>query len=79
MSHLETNLKLVELLKVEIEKNPELRFSQILLNSGFVDQYDDTVWADEFYVRPEYVLERVEETLKTKNNPLLKKVLGDEI
>lgn len=70
---LEDNTKLWLLLGDIIAKNPELRFSQILQNYGFVDkekaviahandrQSIDNIWVNEYYTEPNTILQRVKE------------------
>lgn len=56
----DVNRQLVIVLYDLIENNPDLRFSQILSNFGFVQNKEDGEgWKDEFYLEPEHVLNRV--------------------
>ncbi len=54
------NLALVQNLHDLIEKNPNMRFGQILFNFGFVSETTYGSWKDEFFAEPEKTLERVE-------------------
>lgn len=63
------NLQLAELLLYLIDKNPTMRFSQILQNFGFIVSARHSVdgmslWANEFYTESEYILKRVSERVE---------------
>lgn len=68
-------LALLGLLSQLIEKNPTMRFSQILQNYGFVkpnrpahpDQRID--WQNEFYMEPVALLKRVQDRINDIENP----------
>lgn len=63
----EANRSLVAILAAYVENHPDQRFSQILNNYGFVkrDSVDgNNYWKDEFYVEPDFILERVEDELE---------------
>ena len=70
MSRQEQNKELVKLLSELIEQHPDLRFSQILFNFGFVKQDRPANpnlgvgWQNEFYLESEKVLKRVLERLE---------------
>lgn len=61
----QTNKRLLEILSRLIENNPDLRFSQILYNFGFVKGLRPANpdlgvdWQNEFYEEPGKILERV--------------------
>lgn len=67
MTRQETNAKLTTILMLLVAKYPEKRFSQILLNYGFVKQTRPAKptediwinWQDEYFSEPEIILERV--------------------
>ena len=61
---LKENRILIENLKTLVEKHPEQRFSQILLNFGFVKQVkspneEKLYWKNEFYIEPDDVIKRL--------------------
>lgn len=64
------NDTLLILLEDLIKKYPDMRFSQILSNFGFVKMSErdanfmPTTWVDEYYLESKEVLKRVGETLK---------------
>lgn len=68
----EINNQLLQQLYELINKYPDLRFSQILSNFGFVEdelienreEQTQKVWVDEYNVEPEHILARVSETLE---------------
>jgi hypothetical protein len=63
----EINNQLVQQLYELINKYPDMRFSQALLNFGFVrdtNLQDGRVWIDEYNVEPEHILARVSDTLE---------------
>jgi len=70
MTREENNLELQKLLHFLIIMNPNMRFSQILLNFGFVKQERPAKpearisWQDEFYMEPEVVLKRVKKRIE---------------
>jgi len=61
--HLENNLEIIKRLEKLLRKHPEQRFSQALLNFGFVKEVIEKdgalYWKDEFYVEPETILTRI--------------------
>lgn len=61
MRRLTANQELVKILDLLVQNNPDLRFSQILQNYGFINpsNTNDKEWLNEFYTEPEKVLERV--------------------
>jgi hypothetical protein len=74
MTRLEANLKLIETLKTLAYQYPDLRFSQMLFNFGFVEDDSTEVmtdeglkrenhWGDDYYTESEHLLERVKEQL----------------
>lgn len=56
-----SNLALVQNLFDLVEKNPDLRFGQILVNYGFVKNDSTGHWRDEFFLESSKTLQRVEE------------------
>lgn len=60
-SRARANLALVQNLHDLIEKNPHLRFGQVLSAYGFVSSDSSGRWQDEFFLEPEETLKRVEE------------------
>lgn len=63
----EANVELMQILTTLIVENPSQRFSQILLNYGFVVGNSSRLtsnWMDEFATEPQEVLWRVKETIK---------------
>lgn len=74
MKRVEDNRKLLYILIDLIETYPGMRFSQILVNFGFVsdytkvyDEYQQRFWLNEFSKEPEEILKRVKETLRSLN------------
>ncbi|NRA65400.1 MAG: hypothetical protein HRU19_13015 [Pseudobacteriovorax sp.] len=69
MSRQDDNRDLLILLSEIVEKESDLRFSQILYAYGFVEQDDEMstqekfVWKDEFNVEPSKILKRVSKAL----------------
>lgn len=59
---IEANLKLLELLKETLCKNPELRFIQALWNLGIIDRAKEE-WGKSSYIRDRFY-EESEDTLK---------------
>lgn len=66
------NQELAITLLTLIKQCPDMRFSQILQNFGFVDvielhkniqEFNGNVWADEFFKEPKEILKRVQETV----------------
>lgn len=62
------NLELIFILVRLVQNNPQMRFSQILVNFGFVKnelQHDDVFitklgpWKDEFYLESKDLLKRI--------------------
>lgn len=66
MKRLSANQELVKILDLLVQNNPELRFSQILANYGFINPAKDNEkeWLNEFYTEPDKVLARVNEKLQ---------------
>lgn len=71
----EDNMKLIQQLYELADKYPDLRFSQILVNFGFVDDSEKITdsetgailhksWVDEYNREPGYVLSRVTQILE---------------
>lgn len=58
------NQKLVHILQDLVNKNPHLRFSQILASFDFVMRDFEGHWKEEFYVEPNVILERVQRALE---------------
>ncbi len=77
MTRLEANHELLAILSNYLEKHPDIRFSQALMNCYFVKQedrrptisiYKDLIWRDEFYLESEVLLERVKEAMGIEND-----------
>jgi len=69
MTRLEANRLLVKLLNDQVEKYPDIRFSQHLRNSGFISEHIDSLgcphfWYNEFNVEPDTLVRRVIKTIK---------------
>lgn len=70
------NRLLLEQLALMINEFPDLRFSQILSNFGFVKQYVSDMngananysWVDEYYLEPNELLKRVTESIQKVYN-----------
>lgn len=75
MTRKEANLELLEILRTQIEQYPDLRFTQLLINTGIIEADHEGVIRDEFYLESSELLDRVKSYLKVNNNPLLKKIL----
>lgn len=62
---LESNRELIKILADLVEKNPELRFNQILVSSGFIKDIISVnpsygiFWKNEYYLESKKLLERV--------------------
>ena len=61
--HSQNNSDILKKLESFLDRHPEMRFSQALLNFGFVKEVADKegklYWKDEFYTEPEAVLRRL--------------------
>jgi len=55
MNWLDTNREIIKVISEVMEKNPELRFHQILIMMDLANYRDD------FYTSPEEVLERIKD------------------
>jgi hypothetical protein len=75
MTRMEANLKLIEILTRLTYQYPDLRFSQMLFNFGFVKDASKDVmtatgpettrcWADEYYIESSELVKRIGEQLK---------------
>jgi len=67
---LKANIQLLEILRSLIYSYPNQRFNQILSNFDFVNQcaipgIGAMEWADDYYLEPKVVLERVNTKIKT--------------
>lgn len=66
------NKELLDILGELIEKNPQQRFGQILINYGFIDQQPaiggGMKTIDPFYEEPVDILNRVENTIERINS-----------
>lgn len=59
----ESNYKILDILEKYIEDYPDLRFTQIMVNSELVEPISFTEgWKDEYYLENEKLLSRLEET-----------------
>ena len=72
MTRLQANEKLIGILNRLVQNNPDLRFSQILHNFGFVKPDRPTKdagdnWQNEFYLEPLKVLQRVTQRINNEN------------
>lgn len=69
MNRFNENTELLQILFDLVLKNPQLRFSQILNDYGFVIHngigLSDVGWEDEYYVEPAEILKRVKKTIET--------------
>lgn len=77
MTRQRANRELLEHLILLVEKHPDQRFGQLLQNAGFLDALDfgayvpgwgGPAWKNEFYLEPQELLKRVQETLKQRSN-----------
>lgn len=79
MTRQQANYQLTNLLHEIVKKYPDLRFSQILQNFDYIKvqeikgmnaggTYHYLVWKDEFYLEPQDLLKRVEESLNERSN-----------
>lgn len=70
MNRQEANKELINQLQYLVDRNPDMRFSQILLAFGFVKQERPArpeariSWQDEFYLEGSQILERVNHRIK---------------
>jgi hypothetical protein len=68
MTRQEANRLIIKLLAEQVEKDPDIRFGQMLRNVGAVYEYmtpdDDAVWRDEFYLEPQQLLKRIQQSIK---------------
>lgn len=58
MTRQEANNKILNTLKVYLDKYPDIRFIQALWNLGLIDRNDSTYIVDRFYEEPEITLKR---------------------
>lgn len=76
MTRQQANFMLVNMLHQLVEKNPDLRFGQILqaydyVHNEAVPTYsgDDVLyWINEYYTEPQEILDRVKEALRAECN-----------
>lgn len=69
------NRDLIDRLSTYIEANPDMRFSQALLNLGYVKQLPESekypfptcLWKDEFYLESSELLDRVKKAMGINN------------
>lgn len=65
------NRQLVRIISSMVEAYPDLRFSQILGNFDFVQQFKDALpcmaWEDEYHLESKELLKRVTEALSKLN------------
>ena len=59
MNRIEANIKLLEILKETLCKNPELRFIQALWALKIIDSEDNREIVDRFYEEPSETLKRI--------------------
>ena len=59
MNRIEANIKLLEILKETLCKNPNLRFIQALWALKIIDYNDKGAVIDRFYEEPSKTLERI--------------------
>lgn len=60
MNRQEANKKILEIVTLEVENNPDLRFIQILWKLGIIDSRDEKI-IDRFYEEPEETLKRIDD------------------
>jgi len=60
----QANLALLQHLTDMINNNPDIRFSQALVNLELVQYLGDHTWVDDYYLEPRDLLKRVEEKKK---------------
>lgn len=75
MTRQQANYKILEILKQQIEQQPDIRFSQLLKNMDIVLEIKDDFgnllgWAGEFYVESEWLLQRINRALNVKSTKL---------
>jgi len=63
MTRKEANVRIVEILTNAIEMYPDQRFGQIMRNLDVIEEINESVWKDEFYLESEELLERVMDRL----------------
>jgi hypothetical protein len=59
MTRLEANREILNLLYQYIERYPDQRFSQVLLNTDVVEMHGAGLWRDEYYKESTEILTRM--------------------
>jgi len=71
MTRQEANKRILEILIEEVNGQPDIRFGQLLRNLGAISEEREVdgpmLWANEFYLEPQDLLQRIEKTRKMIN------------
>jgi hypothetical protein len=67
MTRQEANRLIVKILADQVEKQPDIRFSQLMRNCGVVDEdiiEPQLIWRNEFNLEPQELIKRIRRCIK---------------